>query len=275
MRQVESNHRKAIADYNRAVRQVNAAINNYNREASAHNARVRANALRLRRELAQLSVRPPSITRRIRYSSSVTTLHDVFLRFEAASERTALGVGRDLIDLSEGEAANSVAVLNALAAGAALVGPDDPGIRRSSITTELSAVDPDLDARWSGALYALDPRNPDAARHFCTSSREILTRIIDVAAPEAAVLAFDPNAPRLADGRVTRRTRIEFGLRRRGIEAPEFADFVDHDVENVLTLFREFNDATHGAAGHFSVNQLRALKVRVEDAIIFLHRVLI
>jgi hypothetical protein len=41
-------------------------------------------------------------------------------------------------------------------------------------------------------------------------------------------------------------------------------------VDDVMKLFRVFNDATHGDAGVFDLNALRALKQRVEGAITFL-----
>ena len=41
-------------------------------------------------------------------------------------------------------------------------------------------------------------------------------------------------------------------------------------MKNVLQLFREFNDGTHGTAGRFSLDQLSAIKTRVEHAVEFL-----
>ena len=39
---------------------------------------------------------------------------------------------------------------------------------------KLFKVSDDLGNRWKGAVFALNPNNPDAARHFCTSAREII-----------------------------------------------------------------------------------------------------
>ena len=47
-------------------------------------------------------------------------------------------------------------------------------------------------------------------------------------------------------------------------------NFVETDVDDVMKLFRVFNDATHGDAGALDLNALRALKQRVEGAIRFL-----
>lgn len=50
-------------------------------------------------------------------------------------------------------------------------------------------------------------------------------------------------------------------------------DFVEENIKNVLALFGEFNGGTHGTAGRFGLDQLQALKARVEDAIRFIHRI--
>lgn len=42
-------------------------------------------------------------------------------------------------------------------------------------------------------------------------------------------------------------------------------------MNNVLGLFREFNNGTHGHAGRFTITQLSALRTRVESAIGFIH----
>jgi Predicted pPIWI-associating nuclease len=133
------------------------------------------------------------------------------------------------------------------------------------------ALELPVDKRWQGALFALNPANPDAARHFCTSSREILAYVLDIEAPDDAVLARYPNCQRTDKGRPTRRTKIQFCLERKTLAAPELVDFADADLENVSKLFGVFNDATHGSAGTFDLGQLASLKMRVEDAIRFLH----
>jgi len=274
LRQIDQKHRQAVSNYNNAARRFNAGVNNYNREVRAHNARVRANQQRLRTELAKLSSQTVVLSRHITYRASVRTLHQSFIRIEVASERADWRGNDELLDLSERETANSIAVLNALTDGAGAIddGANRPAIRTTAITSELISIDPDLDARWGGALYALNARNPDAARHFCTSSREILTRILETSAPDADVMAADPNCDTTQDGRVTRRARILYCLRRRGHDEAELADFVEEDLENVVTLFRDFNEGAHGGAGRYSIAQLGALKIRVEDAIQFLCR---
>lgn len=175
------------------------------------------------------------------------------------------------LDLSERETANSVEVLNALDGRAE--GAEEQSEGRLSDTVvgeELRGVSPELDQRWRGALFALHPRNPDAARHFCTSAREVFTKFLELKAPDSEVLKAFPSCDRAPDGRPTRRMRIRLMLTRKSMGASEYEDFVAHDVENIIELFKVFNDGTHGTAGKYSFVQLRAVKKRVEDGILFL-----
>jgi hypothetical protein len=278
MQQAQQKQKRAIQDYNREVdkrnREVKRAVDDYNRKARAHNASVRTNQQRLRRELERLARQPArSAQIYVTYRVSVQAVQTSFARLESAPARTSWGpAGEDLLELAEGEAANSVHSLNALLSPRTTGEEDRPELRETSLANELSEISPDLDRRWRGALYALSPANPDAARHFCTSSREILVSVLDIEAPDDIVLERTPDCPTTDQGRPTRRAKIEFCLERKDLAALEFVDFVDRDLENVATLFGAFNEGTHGHAGKFDLDQLGSLKVRVEDAIRFLHR---
>lgn len=278
LRQQEQKQRQAINKYNSAVRDYNRklkqAVDAYNRGARAHNANVRAHRQRLRNELSKMS-RRSSTTTYVRYTASVHTLQEAFVRVEAQVDAGALGqAGAMLVDLSEREAANSAEVLNALLADSSEEQEADATLRETSLTNELAEISPDLDQRWRGALFALDPKNPDAARHFCASSREIVARLLEGEAPDQLVLAALPNAPLTDQGTPTRRARVRFLLQRSEIPDEALEEFVERDLENVVTLFEVFNDGTHGSAGHFNLYQLSTIKRRVEDAIKFLHGVI-
>jgi len=179
-----------------------------------------------------------------------------------------------LLDLTESETANSVEVLNALLADPAETIADLPDLRETSLTHELSDISPELHQRWQGALFALDPRNPDAARHFCASSREIFGTVLEVEAPDEDVLRSLPKCPTNHQGKPTRRARIQFFLQRKGVLDGDIEGFVESDLNNVMSLFEVFNEGTHGAAGKFDLHQLSVIKRRVEDAIRFLYRVI-
>ena len=281
LRQAQAKQRQAINRHNAAVRKynsdVNRAVNQHNQKVRAHNAWVRSNRQKLRRELAKLqqASRTSTTTRYVVHQRSVVSLQQSFERVDASAGAGSWNGGTELLDLAEGETANSVAALNAL-----LDHPDsqaDSGaaapLQATMVGEDLNRISPDLYARWQGALFSLNPRNPDAARHFCTSAREILTTILETSAPDGEVLAANPEADRAHDNRVTRRARIRHCLERRDRYDAEFVAFVDADIDNVVDLFREFNSGTHGEAGKFNLPQLAALKQRVEGAIWFLQKI--
>lgn len=66
-------------------------------------------------------------------------------------------------------------------------------------------------------------------------------------------------------------TLVDSILRRQGVVSDELTETVSQDMDNVLTLFRTFNDGTHGHAGRFTITELTAIRTRVESAIAFLH----
>jgi uncharacterized protein YukE len=267
LRQAEAKSRKAVSDYNTAVRGLKRAVDNYNREVRAHNARVRSNRQRLQSELTRLNSQR-STTRYTVTQTSTYTLHAAFRQVEAEADSWDYR-GQLLADLAEAETANSARLTNTLL-GEAVEGEELEG---TALTDELSQISADLDQRWHGALFALNPRNPDAARHFCTSSREVIVQMLDLKAPDNAVLATNPGA-KLPDGRVARREKINYLLGRFGANHPSLGSFVDADIDDVMNLFKVFNSSTHGDAGKLDISALRALKVRVEGAVRFLSTVI-
>ena len=119
-------------------------------------------------------------------------------------------------------------------------------------------------------MFSLNPSNPDAARHFCTSAREVFVQILEIRAPDDAVLARDPECEKTDGGIPTRKSKIKYILVNAGIVNDAAVDFVDEDVKNVLQLFRIFNDGTHGSSSRFDLNKLLAIKTRVESGIVYL-----
>lgn len=280
LRQVQARQKQAIDKYNSAVRnhnqkvkssvnKYNQAVSQYNSKVRAHNTRVRANRDRLRQELNKLA-RAVSNPSHSRIKMSVETVHRSYVRLESAAERHRYGDQYNrILDLSEREAANSASVINAIF-GNPETSELDENIHSSTLDPILSLIGADLSDRWHGALFSLNPNNPDAARHFCTSAREILTRILDSCAPDQIVLAEVPDCEKMENGNPTRRSKIRFFLHRGNLAKGPLEDFVEEDMKDVLQLFREFNDGTHGTAGRFTINQLMAIKRRVEHAVQFL-----
>lgn len=264
MRRIERENKKQVDSYNRNVRQ--------------YNANIRANRRRLENEIGRLnrlSTSQRSSARFTTYSSSVQRLRGSFSRVEHYADQGEWTASAELFDLVENETANSVAVLNALREEDPESPSDASSLQATSITSELTEISPDLGKRWNGALYALSPRNPDAARHFCTSAREVLTKYLETVAPDSEVIAADPDCPRTEKGSVSRRARIHYRLSLIGQKSDELEDFVVNDVQNVINLFDDFNSATHGEAGVFGIGELAAIKARVEGAIQFLYSIVV
>lgn len=286
VRQENARRKRAVDAYNADVRRVNAhnrrVVEDHNRKADAHNKRAvadynrraRAHNERLRREVARLNA--TTTVRQTTYHRSVSTLRQSFSQLEVAADESSWTGDEDLVDLSESETANSVAALNALLADPTTdpVKAEQVAVLRSTvIADELNSFDEDLDARWRGALFSLHPDNPDASRHFCTSARELLSSLFEAVAPDAEVLAANPNCARTPEGSITRRARVRHCLDRRGAYEPALEEFIETDLDNVVTLFSEFNAGTHGNAGRFDLTRLTAIKQRVEGAIQFVSRV--
>ena len=134
----------------------------------------------------------------------------------------------------------------------------------------LADLSKDLDDRWKGALFSLNPANPDAARHFCTSAREIFTEIFDSKAKDADVFATFPTCEKTDRGNATRRVKIRYFLHKKGFRDNDVEDFIEKDMQNILDLFHILSTGTHGEAGKYTFEKLFAIKKRVEDGLIFL-----
>lgn len=268
VRRVNAHNKRVVADHNRKVDAHNRKV------VSDYNQRVRAHNDRLRREVARLNAQ--TTTTQTAYRTSVTSLRQTFSVLEQAADSAGWSGSEDLFELSESETANSVAALNALLADPTTVPVEAEEIallRATVISGELKAFDPDLDARWRGALFSLHPDNPDASRHFCTSAREMLSNFLELVAPDSEVLAADPNCSRTPQGTISRRARIRHCLNRRGGFDAALEAFIEADLDNVVSLFTEFNVGTHGQAGRFDLQGLAAIKMRVEGAIQFVSRI--
>lgn len=279
VRQLEQKQCQAIDKYNREVRahnrKVKQAVDQYNREVRAHNARVHANRQRLKSEIAKLA-RKNTTTHYVTFRTSVGQVQHAYERLESAAEADRYDERyNDILDLSEREAANNAGLMNALL-GDTDVESDAtaPDSADSPVTPLLRRESDDLADRWQGALYALSRRNPDAARHFCTSAREIIAGILDTKAPNDAVSSVIPDCERTQQGTPTRRARIRYILHLTGMAQDELESFVEADMENVVQLFHTFNQGTHGTAGKFDIPQLQAIRRRVEDGIMVLARLI-
>ena len=272
LRQAQSKQKQAIDRLNRAVRadyqKRKRAVDDYNRAVRAHNTKVRTNRQKLQQELRKLQNASPMRTPRVTVSA-----RNVHAAFAVLEQRHQAGTvyPEDLYSLFEDETANSLRTANAIE-GNDVAEPDEiAALQSTTLDGELETFAPELVGRWKGALFSLNPKNPDAARHFCTSVRECFVTALDVAAPDKVVERELSSCTWTDDGRLTRRSKLKYLLVRRGMVDDAVEEFVNEDVEDILGLFRMFNDGTHGAAGRFDLNELVAVKQRAESGIRFLH----
>ena len=285
IRQAEANQRRAIDNYNRQVRQHNAkvkrAVDAYNREVRKYNTKRRRAIDTVNRNIREYNNRVRANQTRLRSARTtlvrrqLTSDHYLGVHQSAIELSTAYDLldnsGADpyLSDLAERETANSLTVANSLAEDVESESFSDDAFNITKITTELSDFSHDLNNRWNGALYALDPRNPEAARHFCTSSREIISSILNTIAPDAEVMAYVPDCPRTERGTPTRRAKIRYCLVRLGVANDDLENFIDTNVRDLNTLFADLNAGAHGPSNKFNSQQLASIKTRVEDSIVF------
>lgn len=274
LRQAANRQKQAIDRYNREARAFNQrqerAVANYNRAARAHNAKVRANRRSLEQELHKLQRLSSQGTRRTNISSSARRVHAAFVEVRQRHQRGHAYPG-DMYSLFENEAANSIRAANSVDYGDSEDAKESSDLRTTALDRELESFSPDLAQRWAGALYSLSPENPDAARHFCTSARECIVTLLDIAAPDKVVEQELTACSYTSNGRVTRRSKLKYLLSRKGLTDDAAEEFIEEDVEDILGLFRVFNDGAHGAAGRFNLNELMAVKERAEGGIRLLY----
>lgn len=272
LRQAENKQKQAIRNYNSAVnkynRNVRAAVNKYNQAVRTHNANVRRNRTIINNELRKMQSHRVTTHFSIQYRESAVAMN--------SSYNDAILVGDSLVglspqqehiyDLIEQENANGLATVNAILSDEEPTAIDEHDV---SIGNQLALISEDLDARWRGAVYSLNPANPDATRHFCTSAREIFTEAIEICAPDSAVFSDDPNCAKTDRGNATRRAKIAYLIKRKEMDMT-VVKFADDDITNILELFHVLSDGTHGSAGKYSMAKLQMIKKRVEGGIAFL-----
>jgi hypothetical protein len=80
----------------------------------------------------------------------------------------------------------------------------------TSITSKLCSISTDLESRRKGALFSLNPKNPNALRHLITSAREIFIQILDDFAPDERILSRFPGCDKTYKVQSTRRWKISY-----------------------------------------------------------------
>ncbi len=261
MRSIESQFNRDMRKY---TSEVNRAISNYNNAVRCYNTTTRRNQQIITRELNKLK-QQSTITSSASFSFRV--LHESYVNVgQVYYDGVEVTERQDrVLDLVEQEHANSIITENSIMNNATL----EEDTADIEIGNKLLNVSADLNSRWKGAVFALNPNNPDAARHFCTSTRELFTDFIEIKAPDLEVFRYNPNASKTERGNATRKEKIKFMMRNLDMNDC-VAEFADADITNILELFHVLSTATHGEAGEYSYTQLLRVKKRVEQGINFL-----
>jgi len=257
-RKIERDMRSEI---NKATRKFE---NDMNRELRKYNSKVRHNQQVITRELNKLQSNTTTV--RSTYTISLGTMHQHYTTIGNIYDDSIVSPRQEqILELVEREQANSLITANAIQ------NDDFPSENTEDVEigNKLLNVSEDLNNRWRGAVFAMSPQNPDAARHFCTSAREIFTEIIELKAPDTQVFAYNPNCEKTDRGNATRREKIKYMMRNTDIHS-SVIDFAEADITNILELFHVLSDGTHGAAGRYEFQKLVQVKKRVEQGINFL-----
>lgn len=272
--QVKSKIRHIQNKYNQGMRkierQINHKINDYNRAVKRYNSNLRKNQSKIKSELMKFqrnsTIRVSSST----YKISVINVNQSYDRlsqkydFEDNSNRY-----RNFLEKIEEENANNLELANVILNNDE-INNEGYSLEENIVSNKLLNISEDLDNRWKGAIFSLNPKNPDATRHFCTSTREIFIQIIDTKTKDNDVIHAFPDCEKTNNGTVSRRSKIKYLLHKKGVNDIDIENFVHTDIENILSLLYELNGGTHGQAGKYSISQLKSIKKKVENGLNFL-----
>lgn len=275
MRQIQQKQKQNINKLNREINNYNSAVRNYNnnikRAINSYNSAVRTYNSSVKRARQIISQE----TTRLQAHSTVHTTYSVSLSAMQQSYRSVNAVYNEnvpidarqnrILDLLEQEQANSLITARFIESDTL---PDE-NTDDIELGEKLMSVSPDLHNRWKGAIYALNPTNPDATRHFCTSARELFTEFLEIKAPDNLVFQYNPNCQKTEKGNATRRSKIEYMMRNNTFDK-SVTEFVEDDIKNIVDLFSVLNGGTHGKAGKYEFEKLLQVKKRVEEGINFL-----
>ncbi len=275
LKQAIDKYNSAVRKYNQAARNYNQdrrrAIDNYNSQVRRYNAAQRERRNKLNHLISIFNQRPPQriYTTTVTLRQSTETLKQKYLSLQSVTETFPnTSLDNIIIDQPETELNNSIILYNSLTGIQDGVNLPEDNLQRTLIEDALFKISPELEKRWNGALFSLSPDNPDAARHFCTSVREIYIKLLDIKAPDDIVKMI-PGCT-FYNNRPDRRSKIKYLLSQKSITINQLTEFIGTDIDDLLELFNLLNSGTHGESGRYSIQQLLKLKKRAEDAIIFM-----
>ena len=263
MTKFRSQMNKLQREAKRAERKIKQNINNFNREVREYNSNVRRNRNKILRELNRIQ---STNTLNTEYYTSVQLVHNTYTKVNELYNKGI--VDDELFNAIENENANSLELGNVVL-NKSEIEDSEESFNELNISDKLIKISPDLNNRWKGALFSLSPDNPEAARHFCTSTREILKVLIDDGIKDKDVINNNPKCEKTKNGTPTRREKIKYVMSKKGISSELIIEFTDNNIENIVSLINELSNGTHGHSNKYSLNQLKLFRKRFEDSINF------
>ena len=277
VRKADRENKKVISDYNAGVRRHNQAVRQSNTK--------RKQAIyKINSELRRLSQPSPRISIETVYQVSgdvyAETRHGITDLIESRDRFSDVSYNDQatkslLVDIPDNEVIETVETYNYLVRPDTIPQQEPSGgiLSESDFGHVLSAVDPEYCNIWNGALFSLNPNNPDRGRQFMTSSRELIRLLLNNVAPSERVVEHNPDCEKDEKGAPTRRSKLLFLCRL----FPEIhlPTFVERDINATLDLYRLLSGGTHRARNNQDEQALLRVKDRVEHCagfIISLHQ---
>lgn len=263
MSQFRNQMNKIQREAKKAEMQFKQEINNYNKAVRQYNSNVRNNKNKILRELNRMKSK---YTINTNYYVTTKLVHNFYIKVSNSYDNGL--VEEDIFNAIENEDANNLELSNVVLNNDE-VENSDVDLDESNISAKLIKISTDLNDRWKGALFSLNPNNPEAARHFCTSTREILKVLIDDRIKDKDVIDSNPQCDKTNYGSPTRKEKIKYAMNKKGISDELIIEFTDSNIENTISLINELSNGTHGHSNKYSLNQLKSFKKRFEDSINF------
>lgn len=264
MSQFKSQMNKIQRESKRAQQQLKNSINDYNRAVRQYNSDVRKHRNKIQTELNKMK---SNCFVKSYYYISTKSVHETYTEVSNLYENGY--IDEEIFNAIERENANNLELSNVVLNNED-VENSDIEINESKISSKLIKISSDLDDRWKGALFSLNPNNPEAARHFCTSTREILKFLIDDGINDKEVVSENPQCEKTNFGTPTRKEKIKYAMNKKGISNTLVVEFANQNIENTVSLINELSNGTHGHSNRYSLNQLKSFKKRFEDSINFI-----
>jgi hypothetical protein len=127
-----------------------------------------------------------------------------------------------------------------------LVGDERVGLAQATsdeVLSALACLDPGLLQLLDGARGAVSSPNPDRARHFCVSLRELIGHVLRQLAPDDQIKAWTQDSSHFDKGRPTRRARLEYLYSLVAVDS--LRTFVSSDIRAALDLIDLLSNGTH------------------------------